>query len=350
MAKNFNEMNINTLLTIAIPTHNRAAILDSSLCILLRQINKSIYRNLIEVIISDNASNDNTQEVIKKYSEKFKDIKFKLNLQPFNTGYYGNFKKCREMSSGKYFWLLSDNDHIMNGIIDYLIRNIKSKDVVGAYFFKNNMLKKYDSKKEMVSVYESDLEYFLKNEKAYRLTLISAVVMLNDKIYDEVVYEKYKDNSFLGFLFLCNAFRKNKKLRIICGEAFVSVPCNVYFNIFESWTKHISRCIDYMTKHNIINNKLKEYFVNSFLRHVVYRHVYNYRIKGEKLHGKHYGSITKIESLLNSFYIQYDLYKHYIVPLFSRNIIILKGIDFLRRLKNKVKRSISDRLFHLIES
>ena len=38
-----------------------------------------------------------------------------------NTGYYGNFKKCRELSTGDYFWLLSDNDYVANGLIDYLL-------------------------------------------------------------------------------------------------------------------------------------------------------------------------------------------------------------------------------------
>ena len=70
-----NSNNYNTksfLLTIAIPTYNRANILHIALGILLPQINN--YSSEIELIISDNASNDNTQKVIKDLLSQYPTI------------------------------------------------------------------------------------------------------------------------------------------------------------------------------------------------------------------------------------------------------------------------------------
>ena len=49
-------------LTVAIPTYNRSFFLDNNLKQLLKE-----YDNNFELIIQDNASTDNTQEIVEKY-------------------------------------------------------------------------------------------------------------------------------------------------------------------------------------------------------------------------------------------------------------------------------------------
>jgi abequosyltransferase len=55
----------NKLLSICIPTYNRSEILDNTLKSLFS--NPEFDNNLIEVIVSDNCSTDNTHEIVKKY-------------------------------------------------------------------------------------------------------------------------------------------------------------------------------------------------------------------------------------------------------------------------------------------
>ena len=62
------------LLSITIPTWNRAPILEIALSQLLPQLIE--FKDSIELIISDNCSTDNTSEVINKFKLKF----FKLCL------------------------------------------------------------------------------------------------------------------------------------------------------------------------------------------------------------------------------------------------------------------------------
>ena len=65
------------LLSICIPTYNRAEYLAKSLDSLIVQPEFS----QIEVVISDNASTDNTEEVCKHYREKYPNIVYYRNQE-----------------------------------------------------------------------------------------------------------------------------------------------------------------------------------------------------------------------------------------------------------------------------
>ena len=56
---------MNALLTIAVPTYNRAELLNKQLAWLAKSIKG--YESECEIIISDNCSEDNTQEIVKKW-------------------------------------------------------------------------------------------------------------------------------------------------------------------------------------------------------------------------------------------------------------------------------------------
>ncbi|MCV9927426.1 glycosyltransferase family 2 protein [Flavobacterium sp. LS1R49] len=83
----------NKLLSICIPTYNRAEVLDDTLNKLFS--NPDFNGDLIEVLVSDNCSTDNTAEVVAKYplvqyyrnEENVKDINFTIALG-YATGHY----------------------------------------------------------------------------------------------------------------------------------------------------------------------------------------------------------------------------------------------------------------------
>ena len=149
-------MKNNPILTIAIPTWNRAEILDKALAALLPQI--SSFKDSLEIVISDNASDDHTKQIIEQYSEQYSRLNIIHYTQSENTGYYGNFKKCRELSNGQYFWLLSDNDYVANGLIDYLINILKTKSP--SFIFLKDW--KHDAKVSAHSRFETK-DYLLKD-------------------------------------------------------------------------------------------------------------------------------------------------------------------------------------------
>src|SRR5579864_6005275 len=98
------------LLTLAIPTHNRAGCLHELLSALAEQLNDE---PRVELIISDNASADETPSVVKGFVERGLRVCYIRNAQ--NIGADANFLQCFEQARGKYVWLFSDDDLLVPG-------------------------------------------------------------------------------------------------------------------------------------------------------------------------------------------------------------------------------------------
>lgn len=91
--------------SVIIPTFNRSSFLRKALFSVLRQKGVSF-----EIIVSDNASTDDTEKVVKEFKDKR--IKYFKNKE--NLGFSGNIKNCFSRSSGKYIFTLGDDDLILN--------------------------------------------------------------------------------------------------------------------------------------------------------------------------------------------------------------------------------------------
>ncbi|MBI5639196.1 MAG: glycosyltransferase family 2 protein, partial [Nitrospirae bacterium] len=79
------------LVSICIPTFNRAELLDECLSSIVCQFKDGEIKRQVEVIISDNCSTDDTGKVAKKYCNLFDNIKYFGNLE--NIGMVGNMVK-----------------------------------------------------------------------------------------------------------------------------------------------------------------------------------------------------------------------------------------------------------------
>ncbi len=95
-------------LTLAIPTYNRARYLD----VLLRSIANQAMPSLsdVEIVISDNASTDDTLQVVEKYLGLLP-IRYWRNEE--NTGADRNIAKTYQEASGRYVWIIGDDDFLL---------------------------------------------------------------------------------------------------------------------------------------------------------------------------------------------------------------------------------------------
>ncbi len=100
------------LLTIAIPTFNRAAQLETLLGVLEAQV---AGRAQVEVFVSDNASADRTAEVIATAKARFAAAGARLRTHRHlsNLGSDANFAFCFAEAAGPFFWLCGDDDLIV---------------------------------------------------------------------------------------------------------------------------------------------------------------------------------------------------------------------------------------------
>ncbi|MFM1756571.1 MAG: hypothetical protein RL621_1537, partial [Bacteroidota bacterium] len=95
------------LLTIAIPTWNRVNFLERN----LRNITSIVASGQIseiEILIVDNASSDNTAEVVTNFQKSYDFVKYVRNDE--NIGPIANFLKAIRLVETKYLHLLGDDD------------------------------------------------------------------------------------------------------------------------------------------------------------------------------------------------------------------------------------------------
>lgn len=102
------------LVTIGIPTYNRAAVLRRSIESALGQD-----YSMIEVIISNNASTDNTQDICQEFSKQ--DDRVKYVMQSSNIGAVANFAQVLKRASGEYFMWLGDDDWIDASYVSHCV-------------------------------------------------------------------------------------------------------------------------------------------------------------------------------------------------------------------------------------
>ena len=109
------------LLTIAIPTYNRAKLLDNQLAWLSKAIRG--FEDEIEIFVSDNCSTDNTQDVIKKWKSQLSNFTFHSCRNAENIGLNGNIVNCLTSVNTKYAWAIGDDDPIRTGRFHTLLTN-----------------------------------------------------------------------------------------------------------------------------------------------------------------------------------------------------------------------------------
>lgn len=107
---------VRPLLTIAIPTYNRAWCLRELLPGLVDQVKNE---PRIELIISDNASPDDTPSVVREFENRGLPVRYIRNSQ--DIGPDANFLQCFEQARGKYVWLFSDDDLIIPGALEKIL-------------------------------------------------------------------------------------------------------------------------------------------------------------------------------------------------------------------------------------
>ena len=108
------------LVSIGIPTYNS----NGKLLKALLSVWEQDYPN-IEIIVSDNSSTDNTEQLCAGLKEYFVPIKY--YRQPKNIGVVPNFDFVMRHASGEFFMWLSDDDTLEPGIlmkyVNFLIEN-----------------------------------------------------------------------------------------------------------------------------------------------------------------------------------------------------------------------------------
>lgn len=121
-------MTSHCLLSICVPTFLGAPYLR----VLLSNLALQDRIEEVEIIVSDNASPDDTLDVIDEFRQKLNRLRYFRNDQ--NVGFRRNLIKAVEQASGEYIWLFGDDDAPRVGAVAYILTLIDSlhPDVVNS--------------------------------------------------------------------------------------------------------------------------------------------------------------------------------------------------------------------------
>ena len=111
------------LLTIAIPTFNRAGQLGTLLDVLQPQL---AHHPEIELLVSDNASEDATPAILEAAHQRFP--RLRTHRHPSNIGSDANFAFCFAQAAGHFFWMCGDDDLIVPGAVDEVLTLLRSSN------------------------------------------------------------------------------------------------------------------------------------------------------------------------------------------------------------------------------
>ena len=105
------------ILSICIPTYNRADLLEICLATVLPQVAEHAER--VECVIRDNASPDHTAGVIDRYEEQYP---LRRHRNDENLGGLINVLNIvLEQARGEYIWLIGDDDTLNSGAVERIL-------------------------------------------------------------------------------------------------------------------------------------------------------------------------------------------------------------------------------------
>jgi len=126
--------------SIGVPVYNGEKFLCEALDSLLAQTFTDF-----ELIISDNASDDQTEIICRQYSKK--DSRIKYIRQPINLGVTANFKFVLDKAIGEYFMWAAADDLQDSRFLEELVKALKANPFL------------YSVMCDVKNVYESEINY-----------------------------------------------------------------------------------------------------------------------------------------------------------------------------------------------
>lgn len=258
--------------SICIPTYNRAECLRRNLNYIFKQLTEE-NRGKIEVLVSNNASRDNTNDIVKDFINKGYNISYYCNEK--NIGPDKNFLQCIDKAQGKYVLLLGDDDVLLNGAIDCIL-NILQQDDYGVVYIANNGLtfvefvpnnSKLEKNKVDKIIFRNSNKFIM--NVSYFITFMSGLVFNKKYLGDVKYYEQYIGSYLIQINFFImailkaskNVFVKNSliasKINDNGGYKLTEVFCTNFNHLLN---EYLSKGLKNTTIKSINNDLIKKFF------------------------------------------------------------------------------------------
>jgi glycosyltransferase involved in cell wall biosynthesis len=251
----------NKRLSIAIPSFNRADILKSNILMMLPEIKQFS----IQIFISDDSNNDETQNMINEIQVEYESIFYSRNAP--SLGHDDNIFRTLSLPETDYVWLLGDSIVIKRGAIKNVLEVIDS-DQPGIIAVNANN-RAIDS----INCHHEDCNRVF-STFAWHLTLTGATIYSKNAIAsaESLIKSEFKNFPQIALIFnylstSCSFHWLNNKW-ICSNREKTSYWTNNMFKVFlEDWSnvvRSLPDCYDHPDKEKaIIDHSQKEYLFGS---------------------------------------------------------------------------------------
>ena len=214
------------LLTIAIPTYNRSTYLKRLLDSLKIEI--SGFEDLVDIVVSDNASTDDTSSVLDLYTTLIPCLSIIRHAK--NFGMDVNFITCATNSSSQYFWLVGDDDLPRPGSIGAILEILKSEAPDLVYLQSRSIA--HSTLKHGLSTF-SDVEFhhmsrdgFAKIVNVWFTYLSGNIVKATEILKDREALAKYQGSNLAQLSWTFDRLKNGSCFVFVATPLVFSQPAN----------------------------------------------------------------------------------------------------------------------------
>jgi abequosyltransferase len=258
------------LLSLCIPTYNRAKFLEESLQAIIRSI-PAEFEDKIEIVVSNNASIDDTEVLLGRFQEQYANLDWVIVQQKPNIG-PSNVTKVIEYASGEFIWIIADDDIVTPTSIPLILQKIQEFDKAGSFLINYAGFEKSQSEATIGNLFPIQKNTYLTVDEIFtkidtqHITFLSLLIF-RKKILDESNFLPYLETQITqSFIFLeCMC----KLPTVAIGDILLSVRAgnSGSYNFFKVFITNYSLFLNYLKpridKH--IFEKFKSRYIYRFL-------------------------------------------------------------------------------------
>jgi len=205
------------LLSLCIPTRNRAAFLYR----LLHSVASCpVFQNTrdVEIVVSDNASEDATRQIVDMFREKYGDkIVYSRNDEDLHDK---NFEKALRLGSGRFLKLHNDTFWIADGQLDELLADIKKYE-------KEHPILFFTNKKDNTETVCSSLDDFI-DKSSFNMTWLGGFGIWKEDLDRLENFGRHPEKHLTQVEVLLSEFSRKQKA-VVFGKR--------YFHYQYLWNK-----------------------------------------------------------------------------------------------------------------
>lgn len=258
------------LLTIGIPTINRSALLCQAIDSIVRQIDHRT-KDSVSILVSDNASTDDTPTIMKAYTTKYDYIQYHRNQT--NIGDDLNGETIIQNAPGKFVWFLADDDLIKKGAIQSILQILT--EVRGLSLILTNWTD-IDTEENIINhtahIFKADQLHSNPEDAFTSANLMygfMSCVIVRSKLWKDIQERSKYYGTHLSLMYIVPRL-------MLAGKTYIVAKPSVFFrhgNV-KTWTQESDYTGPFLNSQISIPSITRDATRNAFARHIIFKTLY----------------------------------------------------------------------------